>query len=68
MDNASLITGFASDGDMPSVPRPTLGMLKAVDANDVKLIILMVDDRTYAYAMMFNVIRNDFRNRCLRET
>jgi hypothetical protein len=45
MDNASLITGFASDGAIPSVPSPTFGMWKAADANDVKLIMFLIDVR-----------------------
>ena len=57
------MTGFASDGDMPRVPRPTLGMLKAVDAKDVKLIILMVDDRMCADAYRLRVTMINFRNR-----
>lgn len=39
------MTGFASDGVMPSVPSPTFGMWKAADANDVKLIMFLIDDR-----------------------
>ena len=41
IDNASLITGFASEGDIPNVPSPILGIWNAVDAKDAKLTIFL---------------------------
>lgn len=62
------MTGFASDGDMPNVPRPTLGMWKAADANDVKLIMLLINDRMWKAPIRLSVAMSNVSSRCLGET